>query len=147
MFRDIVLHISINFRDFELIKWIGANSFRTSHYPYAEEIMDFADRNGIMVIDECPGVNLHTFDEELLINHQNVMKELINRDKNRPSVIAWSIANEPRSHEEQSGVYFQQVAQFSRDLDPQHRPITAALNVDFNVDHAAPALDLVGINR
>ena len=78
MFRDIVLHISINFRDFELIKWIGANSFRTSHYPYAEEIMDFADRNGIMVIDECPGVNLHTFDEELLINHQNVMKELIN---------------------------------------------------------------------
>ena len=77
----------IFFRDFELIKWIGANSFRTSHYPYAEEIMDFADRNGIMVIDECPGVNLHTFDEELLINHQNVMKELINRDKNRPSVI------------------------------------------------------------
>ena len=64
-------------RDFELIKWIGANSFRTSHYPYAEEIMDFADRNGIMVIDECPGVNLHTFDEELLINHQNVMEELI----------------------------------------------------------------------
>ena len=32
------------FRDFELIKWIGANSFRTSHYPYADEIMDFADR-------------------------------------------------------------------------------------------------------
>ena len=31
-------------KDFNLIKWTGANSFRTSHYPYAEEIMDFADR-------------------------------------------------------------------------------------------------------
>ena len=38
-------------------QWIGANSFRTSHYPYAEEIMDFADRMGIVVIDECPGNN------------------------------------------------------------------------------------------
>ena len=32
------------------MKWLGANSYRTSHYPYAEEIMDFADQNGIVVI-------------------------------------------------------------------------------------------------
>ena len=38
--------------DFQLRKWMGANSFRTSHYPYAEEVMDFADRNGVVVIDE-----------------------------------------------------------------------------------------------
>lgn len=44
-------------RDFNLLKWVGANAFRTSHYPYAEEIMDFADRMGIMVIDECPSVD------------------------------------------------------------------------------------------
>ncbi len=36
---------------------MGGNAFRTSHYPYAEEIMDFADRMGIMVIDECPSVD------------------------------------------------------------------------------------------
>ena len=70
--------------------------------------MDFADRNGIMIIDECPGVNLHTFDNELLKNHQNVMKELVNRDKNRPSVIAWSIANEPVSEVAEATDYFQQ---------------------------------------
>lgn len=44
-------------RDYDLIKWIGANSYRTSHYPYAEEIMDFADRHGIMIVDECPSVD------------------------------------------------------------------------------------------
>jgi hypothetical protein len=43
-------------RDYNLIKWIGANAYRTSHYPYSEEIMDFADREGIMIIDECPAV-------------------------------------------------------------------------------------------
>ena len=46
-------------RDFALLKWIGANSFRTSHYPYAEEVLDYADRHGLLVIDEAPAVGLH----------------------------------------------------------------------------------------
>lgn len=44
-------------RDYNLIKWVGGNAYRTSHYPYAEEIMDMADKLGIMIIDECPGVD------------------------------------------------------------------------------------------
>ncbi len=46
-------------RDFALLGWIGANSFRTSHYPYAEEVLDYADRQGLLVIDETPAVGLH----------------------------------------------------------------------------------------
>ena len=38
--------------DFELLSWIGANSFRTSHYPYSEDVLDYADRHGIVLIDE-----------------------------------------------------------------------------------------------
>ena len=45
--------------DFELLRWIGANSFRTSHYPYAEEVLDMADRLGIVVIDETAAVGLN----------------------------------------------------------------------------------------
>lgn len=44
-------------RDFNLLKWIGANAYRTSHYPYSEESMQFADQHGIMIIDECPSVD------------------------------------------------------------------------------------------
>lgn len=44
-------------KDYDLLKWLGVNTFRTSHYPYAEEIMDLADEIGIMVIDECPSVD------------------------------------------------------------------------------------------
>lgn len=45
--------------DFQLIDWIGANSFRTSHYPYAEEVLNYADRQGIVVIDETAAVGLN----------------------------------------------------------------------------------------
>ncbi|KAK7475213.1 hypothetical protein BaRGS_00033517 [Batillaria attramentaria] len=45
-------------RDFNMLKWLGVNCFRTSHYPYAEEIMDQADQQGIVVIDESPGVGI-----------------------------------------------------------------------------------------
>src|SRR6185437_1601757 len=49
----------VNVKDLNLLKWIGANSFRTSHYPYSEELMRLADREGIVVIDEVPAVGLH----------------------------------------------------------------------------------------
>ena len=87
-------------KDFSLLKWIGANSFRTSHYPYDEEYMTMADKEGILIIDEIPAVGLF-FDKNLdQLNQRKEkcreqIKELINRDKNHPSVIMWSVANEP----------------------------------------------------
>ncbi|SHN33207.1 beta-glucuronidase [Chitinophaga sp. CF418] len=87
-------------KDFSLFKWIGANSFRTSHYPYDEEYMRMADREGILVIDEIPAVGLYFHgDTAQLQRRQSVchqyINELITRDKNHPSVIIWCIANEP----------------------------------------------------
>ena len=45
-------------KDFNLIEWVGANAYRTSHYPYSEESMQMADKHGIMIVDENPGVNM-----------------------------------------------------------------------------------------
>ena len=103
--------------DFELMDWIGANSFRTSHYPYAEEVLDYADRHGIVVIDETAAVGPEpaasaagssaaqgytTFSAETINDatrevHRQAIRELVARDKNHPSVVLWSIANEPES--------------------------------------------------
>ena len=121
-------------RDFSLIRWIGANSFRTSHYPYAEEIMDMADEQGIAIIDESPGVSLDHFTDGLLQNHLKVMQEIIDRDKNRACVVMWSVANEPRSQREEAEDYFKQVADFTRQADPSNRPVIAVLNQDVNAD-------------
>ncbi|GKX29775.1 beta-glucuronidase [Vallitalea longa] len=126
---------SIIIKDFNLMNWIGANSFRTSHYPYAEEVLQVADKLGIMVIDESPAVGMTFFNEDrkvfvderindvTLEHHLNVMDELINRDKNHPSVVMWSVANEPSSWEDGAVPYFTKVAARTRELDDS-RPMT-----------------------
>lgn len=87
-------------KDFALMKWTGANSFRTSHYPYDEEFMRMADREGFLVIDEIPAVGLYFHGDTTELAQRQAMckqylNELITRDKNHPSVIMWCIANEP----------------------------------------------------
>ena len=94
------LNLPLMAKDYDLMKWIGANSFRTSHYPYSEEEMQMADRNGMLVIDEIPAVSLNFEDsieniQARLIQSKDQLTDLIMRDKNHPSVIMWSVANEP----------------------------------------------------
>jgi beta-glucuronidase len=87
-------------KDYALLKWVGANSYRTSHYPYDEEYMRMADREGILIIDEIPAVGLYfqgdTTELKLRqIQCKKYINELITRDKNHTSVVMWSVANEP----------------------------------------------------
>ncbi|XP_037944929.1 beta-glucuronidase-like [Teleopsis dalmanni] len=133
-------------RDFNLLKWIGANAYRTSHYPYSEESMQFADENGIMIIDECPSVNTNIFNAILLRNHQSALEQLIHRDKNHPSVIMWSVANEPRSALPKADEYFNYVTTYAKSLD-NTRPITAALNAASIKDKLGKYLDIICFNR
>ncbi|XP_061389537.1 beta-glucuronidase-like [Musca vetustissima] len=133
-------------RDFNLLKWIGANAYRTSHYPYSEESMQFADENGIMIIDECSSVNTDYFGAELLYNHKSALEQLIHRDRNHPSVIMWSIANEPRTQKNQSEAYFREIVRYAKTLDLS-RPITAAINVEIGKDKLAQFLDIISFNR
>ena len=126
--------------DFALMEWLGANSFRTSHYPYAEEMLDYADRHGIVVIDETAAVGLNaqlggvlggvsftTFSEETVNAatqdvHRDAIRELIARDKNHPCVVLWSIANEPESWTSESRAYFEPLVAETRRLDSS-RPV------------------------
>lgn len=161
--------IGVMKRDFELMKWIGANSFRTSHYPYSEEIYQMADREGFLIIDEVPAVGLFEslmnfmeastgkqtafFEKEttpeLLKNHLHALEEMIARDKNHPSVIAWSLLNEPESTSDAAVPYFKEVFDKAHELDVQKRPRTFAL-----VMNAVPGTckchqfsDIVALNR
>jgi beta-galactosidase/beta-glucuronidase len=94
------LNLPVSVRDAELLKWTGANSFRTSHYPYSPECMELADRYGFLVIDEIPAVGLSFSDGAGNIGKRleqclRDIDDLVFRDKNHPSVVAWSVANEP----------------------------------------------------
>jgi beta-glucuronidase len=127
--------------DFELLKWIGANSFRTSHYPYSEDVIDYADRQGIVLIDETAAVGLNmglgggifggqgyktfspeTANDQTQAVHAQAIRELIARDKNHPSVVLWSIANEPESETPEAEDYFRPLFDVAREADPT-RPV------------------------
>lgn len=153
--------------DFQLLEWTGANSFRTSHYPYAEEVLDFADRHGIVVVDETAAVGLNlgvqggltgipptptfapeNFGGETRNVHAQHLRELIARDKNHPSVVMWSIANEPASNEDGSREYFEPLVDLARELDPT-RPLTYAAVMFANPgnDKIGDLFDVLSINR
>lgn len=135
-------------KDFNLMKWIGANSFRTSHYPYAEEMLDFADRHGILVIDETPfvGLNNRMFRKDILEKAKSVIKELIRRDKNHPSVIMWSLANEPYADTREGEEFFREMALTARSLD-NTRPITYAAHMEPGDNLGMKYYDVVCLNK
>jgi beta-glucuronidase len=141
-------------KDFQLLKWCGANSVRTSHYPYAEEFYDLADEMGILVIDEVFSINLdfRRVTEEGLARHGADVEALIERDYNHPCVIAWSLANEPgylgeQEYAEKSRPYWNQLFAQARKHD-QSRPFTHA-NVSYAGlnDPAFNESDFLMINR
>ncbi|MBB1508291.1 beta-glucuronidase [Tessaracoccus sp. MC1756] len=154
--------------DFELMTWQGANSFRTSHYPYAEEVMDHADRMGFVVIDETAAVGMNqglsggifgdgkprstfspeTINDETRRVHEAHIRELIARDKNHPSVVLWSIANEPETWSDASRAYFEPLVAATRDADPS-RPV-GYVNVQLSTpdkEKVADLYDVVMLNR
>ncbi|XP_054481647.1 beta-glucuronidase [Anoplopoma fimbria] len=135
-------------KDFNLLKWLGANSFRTSHYPYAEEIMQMCDRHGIVVIDEAPGVgikDIRNFGNASLTHHLAVMDELVRRDKNHASVVMWSVANEPAAEMSPAEFYFKTLIKHTKDLDPT-RPVTYITSSNFARDKGAPYVDVICVN-
>ncbi|MBR4444497.1 MAG: beta-glucuronidase [Solobacterium sp.] len=160
---------SIAKRDYECMKWINANCFRTSHYPYADEWYQLADEEGFLIIDEVPAVGMmrstrnfvkagtggftHFFETdtvpELLKNHKQQVEEMITRDKNHPSVFSFSLFNEPETTSKEAHDYFKAVFDHARPLDPQKRPLTGAFekNSQPELCQVYPLCDFLCLNR
>ena len=138
-------------KDLGLLRWVGANSFRTSHYPYAEEALRQADRHGILVIDEVAANTLSMravaqpgARAALAAAHRAQIDELIERDFNYACVVAWSLGNECETYLE-SGDYFGQMVRHAKDQD-QSRPVLFVLNSEPAAELAAHDFDLIGLN-
>lgn len=165
------LNLPMNTKDISLMKWQGANSFRTSHYPYSEEMMRLCDEEGIVVIDETPAVGVHlnfggganfkngkivdTFDTvenggiRTFEHHKEVIRDMIDRDKNLACVVMWSIANESDSAGKGAYEYFKPLYDLARECDPQHRPCTiVSLQVlNYQEDCTIRLSDMFCLNR
>lgn len=156
-------------RRLRLLKDMGCNAIRTSHYPHSPELMELCNRMGFLVINE-------TFDEwrrgwhfengELVSSRENKGKarfgyhryfdewaerdltDHLRRDRNHPSVILWSIGNEvPEAQKHGELETVRMLRDLCHHLDPT-RPVTAGINFIRNANETGflDQLDVVGYN-
>ena len=144
---------ALNMTDINLFHWLHANCFRTSHYPYAEEMYNLCDREGIVIVDETPAVGMwadERYGWDLAEYHAQVLRDMIARDKNHPCVVVWSLGNEPNTdvYPQKAYDYWWPLYELAHRTDPQNRPVTlvGCQNV-YEKDQIIPAMDIVFINR
>lgn len=122
-------------RDIELMKQFNVNALRTSHYPNDPYVYELADQYGLYVVDEANVESHEAMNRndnladhpEFTLAHLSRMEGMVERDKNHPSIILWSLGNEAGS-----GEAFRQMYQRTKARDPS-RPIQyeAAGDVDY----------------
>lgn len=139
-------------RQLEMLKEMGCNAIRTAHNPPAPELLELTDKMGFLVIDEVfdawerkkPPLDFHLIFPEW---HEQDLRSMIRRDRNHPSVIAWSIGNEVGEQYtgEEGAATARRLHDIAKDEDPA-RPTTVSMNYA-KPDMPMPAVcDLITLN-
>jgi beta-glucuronidase len=134
------------------VKDLNANYVRLAHYPHDERMTRAADKLGILVWSEVPVYWAEHFDDEsVYLKSQQQLGENIRRDRDKASVILWSIANETPNTPARTS-FLTRSAAFVHQQDPS-RLVTAALlvgghnNEKYIDDPLGNALDVIGFNE
>ncbi|HEY5782407.1 MAG TPA: beta-galactosidase GalB [Lysobacter sp.] len=139
-------------RQLEMLREMGANAVRMSHNPPAPELLELTDRMGMLVVDEIfdswerkkTPLDFHLIFPDW---HEPDLRAMLRRDRNHPSIIAWSVGNEVG--EQYTGEAGAAIARRSHDIvreeDPT-RPTTNAMNWAKPDMPLPAALDLIGLN-
>jgi beta-galactosidase len=122
---------AIGVKDVRLIKEMGANFIRTAHYPQDPAVLNTCDELGILVWEEVPNIAVHIYppDEEgsepvyttrfprpLMDDLMNQLREMIERDRNRPSIIIWGFADDLSTYKYPED--FVELSDYTHKLDP-----------------------------
>jgi beta-galactosidase len=138
-------------RQLQILKTMGSNAIRTSHNPPAPELLDLADRMGVLIMDEAFDVwengkvanDYHLYFSQWA---ERDIQDFVRRDRNHPSVIMWSIGNEISGPSVATAT---KLRDWVKALDST-RPVTWASNAMANANgveqQVANILDLQGYN-
>lgn len=141
-------------RDLRLMKAAGMELSRIDHYPVSTELLDWADAHGMLIIAEAGNWQMtpaQMSDPMMRGKYQSQAREMIERDWNHPSVIAWSLGNEFPSQTEEGQAWVRDMRDFTRSLDDT-RLITFASNIAARPsitraeDEASQYVDFVSAN-
>ncbi len=131
-------------------KELGCNFMRIAHYPHHERMAQLADEFGILLWEEIPVYwDIQFLSEDSYKDAENQLKELINRDYNRASVIIWSVGNENPDTDERLA-FMKRLAECAHNCDPSRMVSAACLvNQEKNAieDRLEQYLDIIGVNE
>lgn len=148
-------------RDIQMIKDMGANFLRVSHYPQDRRVMDLCDSLGILCSVEIPIVNAISETEEFSHNCLTMLDEMIRQNRNHPSVIMWAYMNEVllrppyKSSTERDSIYKVHVRELAQRLDDRchqldkERYTMMAYHSNLNVNRSSGLMDIpqiLGLN-
>jgi beta-glucuronidase len=132
------------------LRELHGNYFRLAHYPHDGRFARIADEEGVLLWEEVPVYWAIDFENPATYaDAENQLAELVIRDRNRASVVIWSVGNENADSDERLS-FMSRLAYKTRELDGT-RPVSAACLVDHErlliADRLADALDIIGLNE
>jgi len=136
-------------------KALGCNFIRTAHYAQNERIVRMAEKMGLMIWEEIPvWQGIKFTDEVVMVKAQNMLREMIYRDKNRAAIVIWSIQNETQATAARDKMLIG-LANLTRSLDSTRLVAGAFNNMGYDnsthtfilKDSLVNYLDLVGVNK
>ena len=145
--------------DMLMLKDMGINFLRISHYPQDPSVLEMCDRLGIIVSEEIPFVNEMTLSDDFEKNALRNMREMIRRDYNHPCIVAWGTSNEttirqPNIKGEALKNYYKNLSDILSDLknvvkeeDPSRLSLVVhCCGFDVNEERQLHQADIVGYN-
>lgn len=121
------------------LKEMGANAYRCSHHPPTPELLEACDKLGMLVIDETRLMGINDY-------HLGNLKNMIERDRNHPGIICWSVGNEEWAIEGNiTGERITETMQgFTKSIDTT-RPVTVGISSGFK-SGISSVVEIMGYN-
>jgi hypothetical protein len=143
--------VSFMAADYDDMKRLNVVLSRPVHYPQAESVLDYCDRNGILLSPEIPAWQIqetHLKNKDALASARQQLTEMILSSYNHPSIWAWSVGNEIDSNTSAGKNYVSELVSLAHDLDPSMPVGFASYRLSNNQENDATALtDFVFMNQ
>ncbi|KAF4958741.1 hypothetical protein FSARC_10932 [Fusarium sarcochroum] len=141
-------------RQLEILRDIGVNAIRMAHNPPAPELLELTDKMGFLVVDEIFDVweiEKVTSDFHLIFKdwREPDLRSFMRRDRNHPSVVAWSVGNEVMEQNLHDIPASTRIAKYLKKItreEDSSRPVTGSLNVGFPNETLPEIYDLINLN-
>jgi beta-glucuronidase len=139
--------------DYDDLKVLHTTLTRPVHYPQHEQVLEYADQHGILLVPEIP---IWQFNGAQLANPKVValakqmLQEMIEQAANHPSIFAWSVSNESDMSTEGGRAYFREIKAWVNKLDPTRFVTFADNDISYGADpkkEAANDADFIMMNQ